>query len=152
MFYRVPPNCFFEVDDFESDWSFSKPFDFIHGRNLAGSVRDFLGLYERIMCNLKPGGWVEMVDFAGDRFLSDDDTVQNSSSLNEWARLLNEACNKFGKEFGIARNHKQWLIDSGFKNVRENVYKVGYTTLLMCIPTNYLSHRSLSILGRKNLR
>lgn len=122
--YRVPPNCFFEIDDFESDWDFSKPFDFIHARNLAGSVRDFSGLNKRIMRNLRPGGWVEIADFAGDRPLSDDDTAQNAPNLNEWIRLLNEACNKFGKDFSAARKHKQLLIDAGFKNVREEVYKV----------------------------
>jgi len=36
----TPPNCAFEIDDFEAEWPFGIPFDYIHGRELAGSVRD----------------------------------------------------------------------------------------------------------------
>lgn len=34
----------FEVDDVESEWQFSKPFDFIHGRYLAGAIADWPNL------------------------------------------------------------------------------------------------------------
>lgn len=57
-------------------------------------------------------------------FFSDDDTVQKATNLNEWVRLLNEATHKFGKELDVARHHKQWMIGAGFKNVRDDVYKV----------------------------
>jgi hypothetical protein len=30
----VPPNCTFIVENFEDDWMFREPFDFIHGRTL----------------------------------------------------------------------------------------------------------------------
>ncbi|RMJ24856.1 Methyltransferase [Aspergillus sp. HF37] len=53
-----------------------------------------------------------------------DETVQNAQQLHEWARLLNEACRAFGKEFGVTKHYKQWMIDAGFKNVKEEVYKV----------------------------
>ncbi|RMJ28405.1 Methyltransferase [Aspergillus sp. HF37] len=76
------------------------------------------------MNNLKPGGWVEMVDFAGDKFFSDDDSTQNAPNLAEWMKLQNEACHKFGKEIDIARHHKQRMTDTGFVNVREEAYKV----------------------------
>lgn len=124
LLYRVPPNCFFEVDDFESEWDFSRPFDFIHGRYLSGAVRDIPLLLQRIKNNLKPGGWVEMVDISGDRILSDDDTAEKATTLQEWIKLLNEACTKFGKPIDVARYHKYWLIDAGFKNVQEETYKV----------------------------
>jgi len=39
---RVPPNVKFLVDDIESEWAYeSNPFDYIHARNLAVSIRDF---------------------------------------------------------------------------------------------------------------
>lgn len=122
---RVPPNCYFEVDDFESDWAFSKPFDFIHARALSGSVKDFTGLFQRIINHLKPGGWVEVADFPT-IFFSDDGTLEKGPNLKEWARLLIVASKKFGKPMDVAQNHKQWLIDAGFKNVKEEVYKVIY--------------------------
>ncbi|RMJ22196.1 Methyltransferase [Aspergillus sp. HF37] len=120
----VPPNCSFEVNDYESDWGFTKPFDFIHARNLQGSVRDLLSLYQHIKNNLNPGGWVEMVDFAGDGFFSDDGSMQRAPNLTEWFRLHHEASAKFGKDFDVARHHPQRMIDAGFKNVKEDVYKV----------------------------
>lgn len=123
MLTRVPPNCYFEVDDYESDWDFSKPFDFIHGRALAGSVKDYPNLFRRIHNNLKPGGWVEMVEIPTE-FYSDDDTIQNAPNLLEWAKLHNEASEKFGKNMNIAYSLKKWMIDAGFKNVKEDIYKV----------------------------
>lgn len=38
--YSVPPNCSFEIDDIEKEWTWSKPFDFIFSRTLAGSFSD----------------------------------------------------------------------------------------------------------------
>lgn len=140
---RVPPNCSFEVDDYESEWDFSRPFDFIHGRYLSGAVRDVPLLFQRIMNNLKPGGWVEMVDMSGDRILSDDDTVERATNLQEWIRLLNEACNKFGKPIDVARYHKYWMIDAGFKNVEEEIYKVGL--LSYSRPVRMFNSGSLSV-------
>ncbi|RMJ27930.1 Methyltransferase [Aspergillus sp. HF37] len=135
----VPPNCFFEVDDYESEWDFSKPFDFIHGRALAGTVKDFPTLYGRIKNNLRAGGWVEMVEIAGSIF-SDDDTMKDAPNLSEWARLQNEASVKFGKKFDVAHEHKDMMVKAGFMNVREEVKK---------IPLNpWPKHRKLKELGR----
>ncbi|RJE18983.1 Methyltransferase [Aspergillus sclerotialis] len=120
---EVPPNCNFELDDFESDWSFKTPFDFIHARTLADSVRDFPRLYQRILNNLNPGGWAEVVDFTVEAF-SDDGTLNNAPNVMNWIRLLDEASSKFGKRLNIASTHKQGLIDAGFKNVQEDVHKV----------------------------
>lgn len=93
----MPPNCYFEIDDFESDWEFSRPFNFIHGRALVGSVRDFPELYGRIVNNLAPGGWAEMVEVNADAF-SDDNTLERAPNIREWSRLLKEASLRFGKD------------------------------------------------------
>lgn len=38
----VPPNLEFIVDDVEDEWGYeNQPFDFIHARFLAGSIRDW---------------------------------------------------------------------------------------------------------------
>lgn len=121
---RVPPNCFFEIDDFESTWHFKEPFDFVHGRNLGGTVRDFPRLARRAMNNLKPGGWVEFADFDGVQAHSDDDTITKAPNIQEWYRLQNVGHRKFGKEFDLSRQYKQHLINAGFKNVKEEVFKV----------------------------
>ena len=119
----VPPNCKFEVDDFESEWDYKKPFDFIHARNLSGSVRDFPLLLTRIKDNLNNGGWVEFTDFIAQSF-SDDGSLERAPNVVEWNRLVNMASTKFGKQLNVAPFYKQWMIGAGFKNVKEEIYKV----------------------------
>ncbi|KAL1964481.1 hypothetical protein VTN77DRAFT_6907 [Rasamsonia byssochlamydoides] len=36
----VQPNSRFVVDNFEEEWQLSRQFDFIHGRELEGSIRE----------------------------------------------------------------------------------------------------------------
>lgn len=119
----MPPNCFFEVDDFGSEWEFRRPFDFIHGRALSGSIGDAPLLFNRIKDNLKPGGWVEMVDIETD-FFADDDTLDRAPNMKRWVDLHNEAGRRFGKETKVAPCFKQWMIDAGFTNVKEEIHKV----------------------------
>jgi phage-related protein len=75
------------------------------------------------MENLNPGGWVEFVDIPT-KIFSDDGSLQNAPSINEWDRLHNEASQRFGKRMDVVQHYRQWMIDAGFKNVREDVYKV----------------------------
>ena len=103
LLYRVPFNCFFEVNNFESEWELTKQFDFIHCRNLGGSVGDFHVLFKRIFNNLNPSGWAEMADFEP-AFWSDDDTIQNAPYLKEWARLQVETAHRFGKRPGASNS------------------------------------------------
>lgn len=41
MDISVPPNCSFEVDDIEKEWTWTVPFDFIFFRHMAGSLADW---------------------------------------------------------------------------------------------------------------
>ena len=36
----MPPNCTFELDDVEKDWTWSHPFDFIFSRYMTGCFAD----------------------------------------------------------------------------------------------------------------
>jgi len=59
----VPPNCQFQVDDAEREWTFeSELFDFIHARNLAQSISKWDMLMESINRCTKPGGVVELAE------------------------------------------------------------------------------------------
>lgn len=71
---------------------------------------------------------MEIVDFPTELF-SDDDTIQKATNIAEWAKLHNGASDKFGKPMNIAHRHKQWMIDAGFKNVKEDLYKVLFLHL-----------------------
>lgn len=37
----VPPNLTFQIDEFDDEWTYSRSFDYIHARLLAGRVRDW---------------------------------------------------------------------------------------------------------------
>lgn len=108
----VPPNCYFEVDDYESEWDFSRPFDFIHARTLYGSVRDFPQLFERSLQNLTNDGWAEFSDWAI-QFFSDDGSLERAPNMVKWAEVLDEASQKFGKQMNSVQKYKQWLGDAG---------------------------------------
>lgn len=130
----MPPNCYFEVDDYESTWDFSRPFDFVHARALVGAMKDPLAIFSQALENLKPGGWFEVAEIAPMCY-SDDDTIQNAPNSVEWCKVLDEASIKFGKRMNVTHLYKQWLIDVGFENVREDIYKVrphphGHTAVL----------------------
>ncbi|KAL2807746.1 S-adenosyl-L-methionine-dependent methyltransferase [Aspergillus granulosus] len=122
----VPPNCRFEIEDFELPWNFSKPFNYIHMRAMEGSVRDFHTLFKQAHDNLTPGGWFEIcADTIG--VFSDDDTVEKATHMTRWTLLLIEASHKFGKHMDACQDYKQWMIDTGFKNVREEIYKIPFS-------------------------
>ncbi|RJE23445.1 Methyltransferase [Aspergillus sclerotialis] len=122
-----PSNCYFEVDDFESDWEYITPFDFIFCRNIAGSVRDFPLLLSRAKENLNKDGWIELVDFVP-RIWSDDNTIERAPETRRWAKLLRVASNRFGKDLDLVPHYKNFLREAGFKNVREETFKVPINT------------------------
>ncbi|KAE8367100.1 putative methyltransferase [Aspergillus caelatus] len=122
----VPPNCVFEIDDFELPWNFTQPFDFIHARSVEGSVKDFPHLFRQAHQNLVPGGWFEMMEPTVDIF-SDDDSISKAPNLSEWRDMLIEASGKFGKEMGAAKKYKQWMIEAGFTDVTEEIFKVPFS-------------------------
>jgi SAM-dependent methyltransferase len=123
----VPPNCKFLVDDLESDWvwSPSEAFDFIHGKGLGGSIRDWPRLYRQIYRHLKPGGWIEMQEYEGLVASDDDPELLKAPYLNYWQHLVNKALVQIGKKFNVAGEQKQHMIDAGFVDVREDIYKVS---------------------------
>jgi len=126
----VPVNCKFYVDDFESEWTFGpeEKFDFIHGRSLGGTVANYDLLFQRIFDNLNPGAWVEMQEFEADYFSLDDPTLSKAPNCKKWSQLGNHASEKAGRIFAVAGDQKQKMIDIGFEDVHDDVYKVPIGT------------------------
>jgi hypothetical protein len=90
---------------------------------MVGTLRNPQEFFQQALKNLKPGGWMELVDMTPEGF-SDDNTLQSAPHIIEWGKLVDEASIKFGKRINIPHLYKQWMEDAGFKNVREEVYKV----------------------------
>jgi SAM-dependent methyltransferase len=121
----VPPNLRFLVDDAESPWlySASRPFDFIHARDLGGAIADWPRLLRQAYEHLRPGGWVELQEFEV-TLRSDDDSLRLAPTLCEFLGRLHEASEAFHRPMNIAEGHRQRLAEAGFENVRDEVYKV----------------------------
>lgn len=113
----VPSNCKFEVDDFNSDWTFTQKFDFVHGRGLMGSSRNYPKLIKQAYNVLNPGCWLEMPDI---QVPSDaDDESLTGTALEMWGNRQIEACSKIGIDTRCPSKYKQWMIDAGFEDVHE---------------------------------
>lgn len=152
--YRIPPNCRFEIDDFELDWSYIYPFDFIHARSIEGSVKDYRRLFQQARENLTPGGWIEVAEPTVGVFC-DDDTIELAPNLLEWRDRLIEASHLFGKPMGVAKHYKEWLVEAGFVNVKEDVYKVCLAPiyeLLIPFEKAEMDERGLTAVSRYPIR
>ncbi|CVL00651.1 hypothetical protein FPRO06_06084 [Fusarium proliferatum] len=118
----LPTNLQFQVDDLEDEWTFSYNFDFIFTRMMTGSIGDFPKFFAQSFNALSPGGWVECQDITFPA-QCDDDSLKKDSYIEQWSSLMIEATNKFGRTAESAKFYKQQMIDAGFVNVTEVVYK-----------------------------
>ncbi|KFA70371.1 hypothetical protein S40285_01750 [Stachybotrys chlorohalonatus IBT 40285] len=118
----VPPNCQFEVDDIEKEWTWSQPFDYIFSRMMVGSFSDWDGYVRQASDNLVPGGWIEMIDCLFP-IETDDDTLSDDQAISKWIKLLIEASANLGRPLTDAKHHEQRLVDAGFINVHRKTFK-----------------------------
>ena len=59
----VPCNCVFEIDDVSLDWTWDEnQLDFVHAREMMGSIKDWdLFCSEALRC-IAPGGYIEIME------------------------------------------------------------------------------------------
>ncbi|KAH8898290.1 S-adenosyl-L-methionine-dependent methyltransferase [Thozetella sp. PMI_491] len=113
----VPPNCRFEVDDIDDEWVFSHPFDYIHGRYIISFVSDHQRLFRNMYDNLKPGGYVEIMETL--MIMEAVDDSLNGHVLHRWNKLMVEGVRKTGKDPLCQVNTKTWMEEAGFVNIHE---------------------------------
>ncbi|KAJ4106121.1 hypothetical protein QSH57_014374 [Fusarium oxysporum f. sp. vasinfectum] len=118
-----PPNCTFEVDDYEDEWLYRTEFDFIHARELEACVGDEDLLLQRAFRHIRSNGYVELQGVDA-RFESDDGTLDKGPNAKLWMKHLIEACAKFGKPVDCADKWKDRLIKAGFVDVQQEVRKL----------------------------
>ncbi|KAM6513498.1 hypothetical protein FALCPG4_015909 [Fusarium falciforme] len=117
----VPPNCSFEIDDLEKEWTWSKTFDFIFCRMTTGSFADNFNIVENAFNQLQPGGYFEAQDIGHLR--CDDGTLSETSDLLRWMTLIQEGLEKLGRSTTAAEERKSTMEAVGFEGVVETVYK-----------------------------
>ncbi|KAM0414564.1 hypothetical protein ACHAPT_013598 [Fusarium lateritium] len=121
-FAETPPNCIFEIDDFEAEWLYTRPFDFIHARELEGCISDEDALFQRAYSHLKPGGYIEF-QAAYPCWLSDDGTAEKAENAQSWLKTLLEGSAKFGKSLEGAITWKGKMEKAGFVDVQQKIVK-----------------------------
>ncbi|KAH7012485.1 S-adenosyl-L-methionine-dependent methyltransferase [Microdochium trichocladiopsis] len=119
----APPNVKFLVDDVELDWVEPEPYDYIHCKYMAGSIKDWPRLVRQIYDNLEPGGWFEFVESAN-TLLSEDGSLKPDNAMVTMMNSLMEACEKIGRTMDPAPNMKGWVEQAGFENVTQQTFKL----------------------------
>jgi len=121
--FFVPPNCAFEIEDLNLDWSYpNNHFDFIHVRELFGCVTDWDEFFASAFSHTKPGGYVEILEHSVWP-VSDDDTVTEEHFFTLWGKTVVEMGEKFGKSFTIWEESRERMERAGFVDVVEKKYK-----------------------------
>lgn len=59
---------------------------------------------------------------------SDDGTVMKDQAGWKWGKFMDDACQKLGRSLSSAEENRQRLIDAGFVNVTQSVYKFPTNT------------------------
>ncbi|KAK3326204.1 S-adenosyl-L-methionine-dependent methyltransferase [Apodospora peruviana] len=115
----VPPNVQFQIDDVEDDWTFSRPFDYIHSRAMNGSIVDW-GVYcRRAYDSLKPGGWFEIQEFG---LVACDDGTMDGTALEKTLDVLTKGGAALNHPFIDVWKMKPFLEGVGFVNISERHY------------------------------
>ncbi|KAK1490572.1 methyltransferase domain-containing protein [Colletotrichum abscissum] len=113
----VPPNCRFEIDDLEKEWTWTELFDFIFIRSMVGSFKSWPDAIKQAYDNLEPGGYLEIQDNEFPIFC-DDGSMPADSQVLRWTQLIVEATDIVGKSMAVAPTFKQMLEDAGFEDVQ----------------------------------
>jgi SAM-dependent methyltransferase len=116
----VPPNCHFEIDDAEDDWTFSKKFGFIHGRALLSCFEDPKSVIGKAYDALAPGGFLELQDgIFPMRWLGKPPI---DSHLYRWNSLIIEAAERAGRPWTNVQYYAKWMKEKGFDTVEEKMF------------------------------
>ncbi|PMD32177.1 S-adenosyl-L-methionine-dependent methyltransferase, partial [Hyaloscypha variabilis F] len=121
----VPANCQFEIHDAEEEWTFSKPFDYIHARAIVTCFNNNRGIVQKIFENLAPGGYFELQDPCLP--MRCDDRTLEGTPLNDWNENLVEAMSRIGRNLKDGQNWGQYMREAGFVDVVEH---------RICVPVN----------------
>lgn len=115
----VPINCHWEVDDAELEWE--RPagsIDLVHFRSMSGAFSDWAFVYGQACRCLKPGGWVEILEFhdhEGDKSFYDRFPPQ--SVMHRVSRDIERAEVLYGKHRGVDHMEPGLLAGAGFVDV-----------------------------------
>jgi SAM-dependent methyltransferase len=120
----VPPNCQFQLDDAEQDWTFAPAsFDYIHVRDMYLGIRDWAKFMRQAYDALKPGGYVELVSPHGYP-TSDDNSLPDDAAFRELCTTLAKMTVKYGCDPRYCEKWQKQLEEAGFVDVTLTLHKL----------------------------
>ncbi|KAI8944584.1 S-adenosyl-L-methionine-dependent methyltransferase [Xylaria longipes] len=121
----VPPNAHFYIHDARLDkWWWPDSFDYIHIRMALGAWEDFeMDVARKAFDHLEPGGWFEAQELLP-TLGCDDDSMPDDWPPNLLFNDLEDCARREHRPLDIAKTYKQGLINAGFVDVTEQVYKI----------------------------
>lgn len=123
---QVPLNIEFHIENAEDEWI--RPMDavdLVHIRSMDGCFTDWSFIYSQAFMCIKPGGWIEVIDW--DDLFSDDNYLSffpEGSAAHILTKASIEAAERAGRPRGVHMN-KDLLIQAGFVDIKEQVYDLG---------------------------
>ncbi|KAI1500583.1 S-adenosyl-L-methionine-dependent methyltransferase [Biscogniauxia marginata] len=127
---QAPQNVFWEVDDAELDWERpSDYYDLIHLRNMAGAFADWQFIYKSAYTCLKPGGWIEVLDFDDHKGMRNFFSFFEPGSLiHKVAQDLQDASIMSGRPRGVGHLEPRFLVNAGYVDVQLSEYAIPLRT------------------------
>ncbi|KAI1154444.1 tam domain protein [Nemania diffusa] len=121
----VPPNAHFYIHDARLDeWWWPDPFDYIHIRMALGAWDDFeTDVARKAFDHLEPGGWFEAQELLP-TLECDDGSMPDDYAPKLLFNDLEDCAREERRPLDIAKTYKQGLINAGFVDVTEQVYKI----------------------------
>ncbi|KAI9823873.1 MAG: hypothetical protein M1832_002190 [Thelocarpon impressellum] len=119
----VPPNVRFEIDDVESEWTYSTPFEYIHCRYMTTAIADWPLLMKRCFEHTAPGGWVEFQDYDLS-YYSEDGSLKADAAIMQWISLCSKAGSERGRDGSPGPKLEGWVRDAGFTEIHHEKLKL----------------------------
>ncbi|KAI5926908.1 S-adenosyl-L-methionine-dependent methyltransferase [Camillea tinctor] len=121
----VPPNVHFYVHDARvNDWWWPDPFDYIHIRMTLGAWENFeQDIAHKAFQHMEPDGWFEAQELLP-AIRCDDDSMPADYAPKLLYEDLEDCARRERRPLDIAATYKQGLINAGFVDVTEQVYKI----------------------------
>lgn len=124
----APANCSFRVANLELDetWEDLGHFDFIHGRFIVPSVKDWPRLVQKCHEHLEPGGFIECQDISVPSRCMETDIDPATSKLLQWGVYTKEGWERCGLQPNQDELIADQLSDLGFEDITLEDFKMMF--------------------------
>ncbi|KAI1376688.1 S-adenosyl-L-methionine-dependent methyltransferase, partial [Hypoxylon crocopeplum] len=127
---RAPQNVYWEIDDAELEWE--RPpnhYDLIHLRNMSGAFSDWQHIYRSAFTCIKPGGWIEVLDFDDQRGMSSfHQFFEPGSIIHKVAIDIQESAIMHGRPLGVCHLEPRFLVNAGYVDVQLTEHAIPLRT------------------------